>query len=286
MKLTVKDLAQKRIAGEKIVMLTAYDFPTAAIEDQCGVDVQLIGDSVGTNVLGYADVSEVTVEDIAHHVRAVARGARRSFVLADMPYHSFASKELALQNARRFVSAGADGVKMEGELEAVEQVRHLAANQIPVCAHIGYTPQTDGTRAAVQGKDAARARELIDAAAAVEDAGAFMLVLELVPERLAEFITARLSIPTISIGSGRYCSGQVQVVHDILGLSERLFRHAKAFGALREESLRAVGRYVDEVRTGAFPTEKNAASLPDEVFETVVQWADHERRLRPRTGGR
>jgi len=272
MKITVEELRAKKRRGEKIVMLTSYDYPTAVIEDECGVDVQLIGDSVGTNMLGHRDVTEVTMEDMLHHVRAVARGAKRSFVLGDMPYGSFASEELALANARRMIEAGADGVKIEGESEASLQVRAVAAAGIPVCAHIGYTPQTDGARAAVQGKDLARAMELVMTAQRLEEAGAVMMVLELIPERLAGEITACVSIPTIGIGAGRFCDGQVQVILDIAGLSPRVYRHAKAYGALGREYRRIVAAYAAEVRVGEFPTEEHASRLPDEVYREIDAW--------------
>jgi 3-methyl-2-oxobutanoate hydroxymethyltransferase len=274
MKLTVADLLEKKKRGEKIVMLTSYDYPTAALEDECGVDIQLIGDSVGTNVLGYDDVSQVTVEDMVHHVRAVARGAKRSFVLGDMPYRSFDTEKVAVENARRLTEAGADGIKMEGEEEAEAQVRRVVREGIPVCAHIGYTPQTDGSRPSVQGKEASRAIELLDISRRLEDVGASLLVLELVPEALAGRITSRLSIPTIGIGAGRYCDGQVQVVFDILGLTPRVFRHAKAYAGLREVYGSALRSYAGEVRGGQFPTEANAPKLPEEVNAAVEQWCE------------
>ncbi|MBD3393301.1 MAG: 3-methyl-2-oxobutanoate hydroxymethyltransferase [Chitinivibrionales bacterium] len=272
MKVTTPELLQRKKDARKIVMLTCYDYPTAVLEDACGVDVLLVGDSVGTNVLGYRDVSEVTVDDMAHHVKAVARGARRSFVMCDMPYGSFDTPGHALDNARRFIEAGADGIKMEGEYEAVDRLGHVAASGIPVCAHIGYTPQTDGANASVQGKDLARAKELVTVARRLQDAGACMIVLELIPERLAGEITTSLAIPTIGIGAGRFCDGQVQVVHDIIGLSERTFRHARAYGRLREDLTGMLSAYVEDVRRGAFPTEKHASRLPDDVLEGLQKW--------------
>ncbi len=270
MKLSVSDIQARKARGPKIVMLTSYDFPTARLQDACGIDIQLVGDSVGTNVLGYSDVSEVTVDDMLHHVKAVARGAGHSFVICDMPYRSFETPQTALANAQRFIEAGADGVKMEGEEESLEQVRHVASNGIPVCAHIGYTPQTDGARASVQGKDIKRAQQLITVAGQLEQAGACMLVLELVPEELGAEITRLLRIPTIGIGAGRFCDGQVQVVYDIAGMSERVYRHSKAFGNLAQEYCRILKSYVEEVRAGRFPTEKNAAKLPPTVAEELL----------------
>jgi 3-methyl-2-oxobutanoate hydroxymethyltransferase len=276
MKIDIRDLQSRKKRTDKIVMLTSYDYPSAVMEDELGIDIQLVGDSVGTNMLGYKDVSEVTVTDIAHHVRAVARGAQRSFVLCDMPYKSFETCDSALQNARFFMDNGANGLKIEGEEEAMNQIRHVASHGIPVCAHIGYTPQTDGIKATVQGKDFERARGLISIALSLEKAGASMIVLELIPEGLATVITELLSIPTIGIGAGRFCDGQVQVVNDILGLTPRVFRHAKAYANLRDIFRSAVGAYIEDVKTGGFPTEKNASSLPADVLEQVQEWISRQ----------
>jgi 3-methyl-2-oxobutanoate hydroxymethyltransferase len=273
-KITVDHLLARKTVGPKIVMLTSYDYPTARMEDACGIDVQLVGDSVGTNVLGYGDVSEVTVDDMIHHVKAVSRGARRSFVLCDMPYRSFETPETALRNARRCIDAGADGVKMEGEEEVLEQTRRVASAGVPVCAHIGYTPQSDGAKARVQGKDLARARELIVAARRAQEAGAFMVVLELIPQQLASEITHRLTIPTIGIGAGKFCDGQVQVVYDIAGMSERIYRHAKAYAHLAQDYSRLLASYIEETRDGSFPTDENASSLPDDVLRGVREWLE------------
>ncbi|MBD3345986.1 MAG: 3-methyl-2-oxobutanoate hydroxymethyltransferase [Chitinivibrionales bacterium] len=273
MKITVTDLHKKRLDNQTIVMLTSYDYPTAIIEDLCGIDIQLVGDSVGTNVLGYSDVSEVTIDDMRHHLRAVSRGVKNSFILCDMPYKSFQSTEDALSTARQFMEDGADGIKIEGEGNVLEIIRHLTkGGTIPVCGHIGYKPQFDGPRARVQGKDSERAIKLCEAALALENAGAFMIVLELIPEKLAREITNLLQIPTIGIGAGRYCSGQVQVVNDILGLSNRTFRHAKEYASARGLYEQAVSSYAREVRNKAFPTQNNIAHIPDSSFSAVDTW--------------
>ncbi len=277
MKITVEQLQQRKRDGERIVMLTAYDYPTAQTESAAGVDVLLVGDSVGTNVLGYGDVSQVRMEDMVHHVAAVARGARDAFVLGDMPYGSFADEALAVRNARRLVQAGADGVKIEGEGEALKQVAAVAQAAIPVCAHIGYTPQTDGGRAQVQGKDLARAMELVMVAQRLERAGASLLVLELIPERLAGEITSCVSIPTVGIGAGRLCDGQVQVVLDIAGLSERVFRHSRAYADLGTQLSRAVAAYAGDVRSGTFPGEENVSRLADSVYAEIHAWCEKHR---------
>lgn len=271
MKITFQKLRDRKNSGKKIVMLTSYDFPASVIEDECGIDVQLVGDSLGTNVLGYQDVSEVTMDDMLHHLKAVARGAKRSFILCDMPYGSFRSENKAVENARVLYEAGADGVKMEGEYPVLENIRRVSAFGIPVCAHIGYTPQTDGTKASVQGKDFSRAWELLKLAGDIEDAGAFMLVLELIPSELAGIITDNLSIPTIGIGAGPYCDGQVQVVHDICGFSARQFRHSRVFGDVSGPMKDAVSSYVSHVRQDTFPTLENASKLPSETKSVIEE---------------
>ena len=277
MKLTKDDLVLRKKAGPKITMLTSYDYPTALLLDRCGIDVQLIGDSVGTNMLGYTDVSMVTVSDIVHHLKAVARGAKNSFVLGDMPFGSLKTKELALENARTLMDEGADGVKIETEKDSIEKIFRVASTEIPVCAHIGYTPQTPGLAASVQGKDIERATELLTLAKASEEAGAFMIVLELIPEKLSKLITETLSIPTIGIGAGRYCDGQVQVILDIFGFSEKIFRHAKKYTDASQLFSDVITNYISDVQNGYFPTEKNSSTIPEEIIEQVSSQLDNDR---------
>jgi 3-methyl-2-oxobutanoate hydroxymethyltransferase len=267
MKITIESLAARKKRGPKIVMLTSYDFPTALLEDEL-VDIQLVGDSVGTNILGYPDVSHVSIADMVHHTAAVARGASRSFVLCDMPFRSFETPAQALETARRLIDAGADGVKMEGET-VHRQIEAVAGAGIPVCAHIGFTPQTK-SKATVQGKDLARAKELLQTAVSIEQAGAALMVLELIPERLAGRITELLGIATIGIGAGRLCDGQVQVVLDILGLSERIFRHAKAYQSLKGAMGDGIAAYAAAVRDQSFPADANVSRLDDEVYDQIV----------------
>jgi len=278
MKLTKDDLIVRKKTGPKITMLTSYDYPTALLLDKCGIDVQLIGDSVGTNMLGYTDVAQVTVADIVHHLRAVARGAKKSFVLGDMPFGSFNTRELALKNADTFMDEGADGVKIETEKDAIEKIYHVASTGIPVCAHIGYTPQTPGLSVSVQGKDIERATELLRLAKESEEAGAFMIVLELIPEKLSKLITETISIPTIGIGAGRYCDGQVQVILDILGFSEKIFRHAKKYADASQLFSDVITSYISDVQNGYFPTEKNSSTIPEEIIEKVSSLLDSNKR--------
>lgn len=270
---TLSDFRTFKQQGKKIVMLTAYDYPTAVFQDRAGVDIILVGDSVGRNMLGYASELDVTMDDMLHHVRAVARGAKNSHVMADMPYKSFDTPELALENARQFLDAGAHSVKIEGEHGMVDLIGQVVGAGIEVCAHIGYTPQTSG-KAAVQGKDVDRAKELIDAARQLDGAGAGMVVFELIPELLAKEITRLVNMPTIGIGAGRYCDGQVQVYCDILGLPERVFRHAKAYDNLGKRYQEVFAAYVEEVTAGRFPTSENSSAFPEDVAAEIRAWVD------------
>lgn len=262
--MTMDRFAAMKARGERIVMLTCYDYPTARVQDEAGVDIVFVGDSVGTNILGYASEREVTMEDVLHHLRAVRRGVERAYLLADLPFQSYETAEQAVGNARRLLHAGADGVKLEGGTKRAEVVRALAAANIDVCGHIGFTPQTLGSRGRVQGKTLDQSQALLRDALGLEAAGARMLVLELVTEGLAGLITERLRIPTIGIGSGPRCDGQVLVVTDVLGISPFTRRLAKRYGRHREDMAAAIGSYVREVREGHFPTSENAWPTPAE----------------------
>jgi 3-methyl-2-oxobutanoate hydroxymethyltransferase len=264
-------MLQRTKPTSPIVMLTCYDYPSARILDEAGVDVLLVGDSVGTNVLGYDSVNAVTMNDMRHHVGAVSRGTAHAFVLADMPTRSYTTPREAVHNARLLCAAGADGVKLEGGLEMVETVKALVKEGIAVCGHIGYTPQSIQT-ARVQGKEAAAAIALVQAAEALSQAGLFMIVLELITEQLARIITQRIAIPTIGIGAGSFCDGQVQVLNDITGLSIMHYRHAKAYESFRER-LSQVGRdYGAEVRQRLFPTSQNVASMAEQELAALEKW--------------
>jgi len=252
---TVREMKRK---GERVSMLTAYDYPTAAAMDEAGIDIILVGDSLGMVVLGYDSTLPVTMEDMIHHTKAVSRAAKRAMVIGDMPFMSYqASVEEAVRNAGRFMQeAGAHGVKLEGGREVADVTRRIVQAGIPVMAHIGLTPQSvhqlGGYR--VQGKDHASATRLLDDAKILEEAGAFSVVLECVPAALAEKITASLSISTIGIGGGIHCDGQVLVVHDMLGLFERFTpKFVKKYASLNVQIKEAVAQYVDEVKKGAFP---------------------------------
>lgn len=261
-KLTILDFAKMKTDGRRIVMVTAYDATFAGIFDEAGVDMLLVGDSLGQVVLGLPDTLSVTMEDMIRHTGAVARGRRRAFLVGDLPFLSYQpSVSEAVRNAGRLLQAGAEAVKLEGGRTMETTIRAIASCDIPVMGHIGLTPQSvhrmGGYR--VQGRSGAQAARLLDDALAVQDAGAFGVVLEGMPADLAAEITARLSIPTIGIGAGAGCDGQVLVMHDLLGLFDAFRpKFVKRFGELKHPVSEAVRAYADAVRTGAFPDEEHS----------------------------
>ncbi|MDD5723560.1 MAG: 3-methyl-2-oxobutanoate hydroxymethyltransferase [Syntrophales bacterium] len=262
-KITISEVLKMKQAGEKISMLTAYDYSTAAIMDEAGVDILLIGDSLGMVVLGYDSTLPVTMEDMLHHTKPVSRAAKRAMVIADMPFMSYqVSVQEALRNAGRFMKeAGAHGVKLEGGEEVAETVRKITSAGIPLMGHLGLTPQSvhqlGGYK--VQGKDDKTARKLMEDARALEEAGAFSLVLECVPAKLAGEISRALTIPTIGIGAGVECDGQVLVVNDMLGTFEKFTpKFVKKYAELSKDIQAAVGRYIDDVKGGTFPGKEHS----------------------------
>lgn len=256
--------------GEKIPMLTAYDYATAGLIDEVGVPLILVGDSLGMVMLGYESTIPVTLEEMIHHTKAVARGAKKALIVGDMPFMTYhTSVEEALRNAARFIQeGGAQAVKLEGGEVVAEKVQRLVRCGIPVMGHLGYTPQSTfqlgGPRAV--GKERESAAQLVQDALALEQAGAFAIVLELVPAPLARLITQKLTIPTIGIGSGKDCDGQVQVISDILGLSDLVPRHAKRYAHLAEIIKKAVDNFIGEVRSGNFPTPKESISMDESIL--------------------
>jgi 3-methyl-2-oxobutanoate hydroxymethyltransferase len=272
-RVTVPWLKSARADGRRIVMLTAYDTPSARLADAAGVDVILVGDSIGTNVLGLPSELQVTMDDMVRATAAVRRGTERALVIADMPFGSYqADVTEGFRNAVRLVQdGGAHAVKFEGGEPVLELVQRLTASGIPVCGHLGFTPQSVNAigGARVQGKTREQAQVILDAARALQRAGAFAVVLELIPAPLARTITNSLTIPTIGIGSGPDCDGQVQVWHDLLGLGgAKVYRHVKRYaetGALIRD---AVTAYVLDVQAGQFPTMAHAATMDlDELSE-------------------
>jgi 3-methyl-2-oxobutanoate hydroxymethyltransferase len=256
-RITVSHFRKMKEQHERIVMLTAYDAPTAAVATACGVEILLVGDSMANTMLGYRNTLPLTMEESLHHAKAVRRGAPDAFVVADMPFMSFRiSTEEALRNAARFLQeAGCDAVKLEGGEEVAELVAAMVDCGIPVMGHAGLLPQRVLTAGGykVQGRGEAAGRLLADALALAQ-AGAFALVLECIPAELGARITAEIAIPTIGIGAGVGCSGQVQVVHDLLGLGgDFVPKHAKRYAQLGQEMRRAISEYVKEVKAGEFP---------------------------------
>jgi 3-methyl-2-oxobutanoate hydroxymethyltransferase len=274
-RVSIHDLKAMKKRGEKIAMLTAYDYPTARILDEAGVPIILVGDSLGMVVLGYDSTLPVTMDDMVHHTKAVVRGSQRAHVVGDMPFMSYqASPEDALRNAGRLMQeAGAQSVKLEGGRSVAETVRRLVEAGIPVMGHIGLTPQSlhqfGGYK--VQGKTPAAAVKLLNDARVLEEAGAYAIVLETIPAVLARLITERVSVPTIGIGAGPHCDGQVQVLHDMLGLyPEFVPKHAKQYAHLAEEAGRAVREYLAEVAEGRFPTEKESFIMDEAALSELT----------------
>ncbi|MCH8813738.1 MAG: 3-methyl-2-oxobutanoate hydroxymethyltransferase [Chloroflexi bacterium] len=275
---TVTDLKAMKKRGEKIVMITAYDFPSARLVEQAGVPLILVGDTLGMVVLGYDTTVPVTVDDIIHHTKAVVRGTNKAHVVADMPFMSYQTgPEEALRNAGRMLKeAGAQSIKLEGGVAVAETVRRLVDSGIPVMGHIGLTPQSINQIGGykIQGKTPAAAVKLINDAVALQEAGAYAVVLELVPAQLSKAISERITIPTIGIGAGVDCDGQVQVFHDLLGLfSEFLPKHAKRYAQIGDSIVAAVSQYADDVRNGQFPTDKESFIQREDVLRDVGRLA-------------
>ena len=270
MKLTLPELRR----DTPLVMVTAYDYPGAQQAERAGMDIILVGDSLGNVVLGYDSTAPVTLSDIIHHTRAVRRGAPDTFLIADLPFGTY---HTGVQDAMRAAvkviqDTGADAVKVEGASpEVLEVIMVLTRNGIPVMGHVGLTPQTEvslGGRK-VQGRDEAGAQRILEEAQAVERAGAFAVVLEVIPARLSRVITERLEIPTIGIGAGPYCSGQVLVYHDVLGLSDHEKKIARRYAELGQLATEALRAYAEDVRGGTFPAKENSFIIKDEVLDKL-----------------
>jgi 3-methyl-2-oxobutanoate hydroxymethyltransferase len=273
-KVSAPSLKASKQRGERLVCLTAYDFPTARIVDEAGIDIILVGDSLGNVVLGYGNTVPVTLDEILIHLKAVRRAVQRALLVADMPYGSFhTGADDAVRNALRLVKeGGAEAVKLEGGHKRVQLVKRLVDEEIAVMGHIGLTPQSINKLGAyrVQGKTATAARQLLDDARALEDAGAFAIVLEVVPREIARLITESISIPTIGIGAGVHCDIQVLVLHDMLGLSfGKLARFVRPYANLNEVMTDAVTRYADDVRNGTYPSDDESYALPAEAAEEL-----------------
>ncbi len=274
-RVTVSDIAKLYAEGERIAMLTAYDYPTAKLLDQAGIPIILVGDSLAEVALGYDSTVRVSMDEMLHHTKAVVRATSRAMIVGDMPFLSYATPDEALANAGRFLrEGGAGAVKVEGGSRTARAIEIVVRAGIPVMGHIGWTPQAKhgmGGKVRVQGKTRAAARTLLTDAIAVQEAGAFAIVLELVPEPLARAITERLRIPTIGIGAGAGCSGQVQVITDFLGLSVDFTpRHARAYAHVGAEVLAAATAYMNDVSAGTFPGPENSSPMDPALLDEIL----------------
>jgi 3-methyl-2-oxobutanoate hydroxymethyltransferase len=274
MRININQIKEMKQKGEKITMLTAYDFVTARLIDEAGIPMILVGDTLGMVVLGYDTTIPVTMEDMLHHTKAVVRGTSKALVVGDMPFMTYhVSVEQALTNAARFIQeAGTQAVKLEGGVTVADKVKRIVDCGIPVMGHIGLTPQSINQFGGhkIQGKTPEVARKMLDDAIALEQAGAFAVVLETVPAALATFITKKLSIPTIGIGAGAGCDGQVQVVNDILGsYTGYIPKHAKQYARLVDIMSNAFSQYHEEVTSGMFPTEANSFPMDETILKTL-----------------
>ena len=273
MRVTIRDLKAMKRRGEKITMITAYDYTSARIVDGTGMPLILVGDSLGQWILGYENTVPVTMDEMVHHVKAVVRGADKAHVVADMPFMSYqADVADAVRNAGRLLQeGGAQSVKLEGGRAFAKTLGRVVQAGVPVMGHIGLTPQSInqlGRR--VQGRSVDAANRLLDDAAALEEAGAYAVVLELVPSSLARLITERLTIPTIGIGAGVHCDGQVQVLHDLLGLlTDFVPKHARRYASLAETMGSAIEEYIADVQTGRYPSDEESHSMKPEVLEQL-----------------
>jgi 3-methyl-2-oxobutanoate hydroxymethyltransferase len=276
-RLTVADITRLYRDGQRIPMLTAYDHPTARLLDEAGIPMLLVGDSLGEVILGYESTVRVSMEEMLHHARAVVRGTEHALVIGDMPFLSYPSPEIALANAGRFMrEAGTQAVKVEGGVRSARVIETLVRSGIPVMGHIGWTPQAKhemsgtGGRPRVLGRTREQARSMFADALAVQEAGAFSVVLELVPEQLAGAITERLHIPTIGIGAGPRCSGEVQVITDLLGMGSFIPRHAKPYADLRGTIQEAARAWAADVEAGVFPGPEQTVRMDDAVLDAVL----------------
>jgi len=279
-RLTIQDIARMHADGQRIPMLTAYDYPTARILDEAGIPMLLVGDSLGEVVLGYESTVRVSMDEMLHHARAVVRGAERALVVADMPFLTYERADQAVDNAGRFLrDAGVQAVKVEGGVRTGRAIEAIVRAGIPVMGHIGWTPQArlGMGRARVQGRTREAAQRLLTDALAVQEAGAFAMVLELVPEQLAAAITSRLRVPTIGIGAGAGCSGQVLVITDLLGLGAFVPRHARTYAHIRDTILEAARAYATDVLAGAFPAAAESSRMDEAVLAEALGHGELDR---------
>jgi 3-methyl-2-oxobutanoate hydroxymethyltransferase len=274
MRVTINQIKEMKQKGEKIVMLTSYDYSTAKIVENIGIPMILVGDSLGMVVLGYETPIPVSIDVMIHHTKAVVRGTSKALIIGDMPFMTYhVSIEDAMRNAARFIQeAGAQAVKLEGGITVADKVKRLVDCGIPVMGHLGLTPQSvhqlGGLK--VQAKSVEAAKKLIEDAIALEQAGVFSIVLEAIPYKLAALVTQKVSVPTIGIGAGPYCDGQVQIINDILGsFTDFVPKHAKQYAKLADIMSSAITEYYHEVKSGVFPTEKHSFIMDDAVLAAI-----------------
>ena len=273
-KMMITDLQNKKREGKKITMLTAYDYPMARLVDDAGIDMILVGDSLGMVVLGYDSTVPVTMDEMIHHSKAVRRGTKYAFLVGDMPFMSYqVSKEDAVRNAGRFMKeAGCDAIKLEGGDEVIDVTIAIVNAGIPVLGHLGLTPQTISKLGGfkIQGKTAEAAKSLIDQAIKLERAGCFGVVLECVPDMVAKLVAEKLTIPVIGIGAGKYCDGQVLVVNDMVGLFDRFVpKFVKQYVKLSHSILEGLKKYKDEVEKGTFPSSEHIFTIKEEELKRI-----------------
>jgi len=276
MRININKIKEMKQKGEKITMITAYDYSTAKVVDEVGIPLILVGDSLGMVMLGYESTIPVTMEEMIHHTKAVVRGTQNALVVGDMPFMTYTvSTTEAMKNAARFIQeAGAQAVKLEGGVTVADTVKKIVDCGIPVMGHIGLTPQSinqlGGYR--IQGKNTAAAKKLLDDAKALDEAGVFAVVMETVPAPLATLITKEISVPTIGIGAGAGCDGQVQVIHDVLGsFTGFVPKHAKQYAKLAETMTKALAGYYEEVKGGKFPTEDNSFTMDESILKELTK---------------
>ena len=285
-RLSVLDIAKLYADGVRIATITAYDFPTAALVDEAGIPLILVGDSLAQVMLGYDTTVRVTMDEMLHHTKAVVRGSKRALIVGDMPFLSYSTPEDAVTNAGRFLrEGGVQAVKVEGGVRTARVIEALVKAGIPVMGHIGLTPQAINAigKVRVQGKTRDQARSLLADALAVQEAGAFAIVLELVPGQLAQAITDRLAIPTIGIGAGAGCSGQIQVITDTLGWGDWTPKHARRYADLRGTILGAVEQYKADVEAGTFPADAETVLMDPAVLDEVLGRSAEDRATAPAT---
>jgi 3-methyl-2-oxobutanoate hydroxymethyltransferase len=271
--LSAPDIQARKGDGSPLVMVTAYDYPSARVADAAGVDMILVGDTLAMVVLGYEDTLQVTTDDMAHHVAAAARAKPSALLIGDLPWLSYhVSHEETVRNAARLVRAGAAAVKLEGGRKRLASIEAILDAEIPVMGHVGLTPQSIHALGGfkVQGKRLDAAREIVDDAVALAEAGCFAIVLECVPDAVARMITESVPVPTIGIGAGRHCDGQVLVYHDLLGIEDRMKpKFVRRYASLKADATAAVARYADDVRAGRFPASDETYHVADDVAEAI-----------------